>query len=377
MSPIKLHITSKSLNEEEWNALVNDDLPFLLLSFNRAFEVSHKSNMTHLFYISNNPEQQLVGYAQALYLNWQNIHSYQQRNKLSRGIISVLMKLTRIKIVAMGNGFLTNIQNVSIKTLNDNIAFLTSLIQTIGNQLNVNNFIFPDHYFNALNISKPEDSNPNFIRVEVEEDMVLYIKQQWKCFDDYSQSLKKKYKTRQRGVMKKSRDVLIKKLTLNDIKLHQNRIQQLFLNVQRKASFGAVSFNTNTFQLLTSLSIPYCNVYGYFLNDILIGFSSEIYDQSKLYSYFIGLDYQYNVSHRLYERILLENINHGIDLGKKEIVFGRTAAEFKSNVGAVPLKSFIYIYVKNPLLRFILNPILSRIKPKKWVQRSPFKQEQT
>ena len=56
----------------------------------------------------------------------------------------------------------------------------------------------------------------------------------------------------------------------------------------------------------------------------------------------------------------------------RKIIFGRTAGEFKSNVGAVPKKSFIYIYIKNPILRLILRPILSVVKPKKWIQRNPF-----
>ena len=105
----------------------------------------------------------------------------------------------------------------------------------------------------------------------------------------------------------------------------------------------------------------------------MIAFSSEIKDDYTLYSYFIGLDYRYNKSHRLYERILNETIKSAINNNKNKLVLGRTAAEFKSNVGAQPIHSEIFIYIKNPILRHLLKPVLERIQPNSWVQRNPLK----
>ena len=60
---------------------------------------------------------------------------------------------------------------------------------------------------------------------------------------------------------------------------------------------------------------------------------------------------------------------------KNNVIFGRTANEFKSNFGAVPKKSFIYIYADNFLFKLVFNSILKNLKPKKWIQRFPFKSE--
>ena len=57
----------------------------------------------------------------------------------------------------------------------------------------------------------------------------------------------------------------------------------------------------------------------------------------------------------------------------EKVVFGRTANEFKSNFGANPIKSYVYIKVRNRFLSIILNPILKRLTIKKWIKRSPFK----
>ena len=47
--------------------------------------------------------------------------------------------------------------------------------------------------------------------------------------------------------------------------------------------------------------------------------------------------------------------------------------EFKSNFGAIPKKSHIYLKINNKLMSFFLAPFLKKLKPKSWIQRFPFK----
>lgn len=368
----KLYTKSESIDAKQWNTIVNEN-PFLWLSFKQAFEQSHQENVTHLFYLLDNKTNRLAGYAQEFGLYGNKIITYQKRNKLGRGIISFIMNLLKIRVVGLGNGLITNIQNVSAKMLSSKEEVIVSLIEKISQERNINKFIIPDHFFSTLKIENPISVIPNMIKVEVEEDMVLPINPMWKTISDYTQSLKKKYRVRQKVVMKKSQEIDIRLLSKSDLKTYKTTIQGLFFNVQGRSSFGAITFNTNTFQQLIELDFPKCKVYGYFLKEKMIGFSSEIEDKNTLYSYFIGLDYEFSKAYSLYERILIESIKHGIALQKKAIVFGRTAAEFKSNVGAEPKRSYIYIYIKNPVIRYLLKPILQNIKPKRWVQRHPFK----
>lgn len=369
---IQLHTCSATLDQDQWKKIVGDNTPFLSLPFKQTFEHHHPQTITHLFYTLDNDDNQLAGYAQEFHLYGNRIYTYQKRNHLVRGLVSFALSVLKIKVVGFGNGLITNVQNIRSKKPLENHSLVRSLIETVSRKRGISKFIIPDHFFSALGLSQPNKIIPHLIKVEVEEDMVLPINPQWKKFDDYSRSLRKKYKTRQKRVMKKSQPINVRVLSKRDLKHYKDSIQQLFLNVQANSSFGAIQFNTAIFQTLIEQSQPKCTVYGYFLDDKMIGFSSELEDATTLYSYFIGLDYQYNHSYRLYERVLLESIKHGISSSKQQIVFGRTAAEFKSNVGAEPRRSFIYIYIKNPLLRFVLKPLLLRIKPKKWVQRRPF-----
>ena len=84
-------------------------------------------------------------------------------------------------------------------------------------------------------------------------------------------------------------------------------------------------------------------------------------------------DYHINKSIPIYGRILLENINTAIKLRKNRLILGRTANEYKSNFGAVPIRSFVYLKVRNKFMRALFRPIYSRLSINEWIQRNPFK----
>jgi len=370
---VQLHISSDSLAKKEWEKLCPNENSFLSLSFKKAFEKYHQDNIKHLYYIINEGDNKGIGYAQQFNVKGNSIHNYQKKNNISNSIVGLILRLLNLKVVALGNGLLTNISNLSANNLTDKKNLFRSIIKRIQTDLNVGKFIIPDHFFKELSIDKPTEMFPELIRVNVDEDMQMNILSEWKTFDDYTQALKKKYRSRLKSVLKKSEDIEIKPLTKEYLKKHADRIQELFVNVHQKSAFGIAPFNTFIYSDLIELEHPKCMVFGYFLEHKMIAFSSELRDQTTLYSYFIGLDYQYNRSHRIYERILNQTIKGAIENQKSKIVFGRTAAEFKSNVGAKPIASKIYIHLENPILRALLRPVLSTIKPGKWTQRNPFK----
>ena len=117
----------------------------------------------------------------------------------------------------------------------------------------------------------------------------------------------------------------------------------------------------------------FVKVNGYYQDKYLVGFSSEIQSNDCLYSYFVGFDTDLNKSVPIYGRILLENIINAINFKKKKLLLGRTANEFKSNFGAEPKKSSVYVHVKNKFLRYIISIVVKRLRLNSWVKRSPFK----
>ena len=291
-----------------------------------------------------------------------------------RSLINLILKLLNLKVVALGNGLLTNISNFSSVKLSNNIDFFNSLLLLIQKNLSADKFIIPDHFFKELKVEKPNEVFPELIKVVVDQDMHLKISKDWNTFEDYTKALKKKYRSRLKSVMKKSENIEIKVLTQTELVKHAEKMQELFDNVHQKSAFGISPFNTSIYTDLIDSDNPKCQVFAYFLADEMIAFSSELKDDNNLYSYFIGLDYRYNKSHRLYERILNETIKSAISNKKSNLILGRTAAEFKSNVGAQPIRSEIFVYLKSPILRRLLRPILENIQPGNWIQRNPFKE---
>tara|TARA_B100000902_G_scaffold227909_1_gene216340 strand:- start:82 stop:573 length:492 start_codon:yes stop_codon:yes gene_type:complete len=160
-------------------------------------------------------------------------------------------------------------------------------------------------------------------------------------------------------------------MNANDLVFYSDKIKELFYQVINESKFSGPLFNTDSFLLLIEKDT--FKVYGYFINNDLIAFSSEIHQDKILYSYYVGFDKLLNKTFSIYPRILLESINNAIVLKMDKVVFGRTANEFKSNFGAKPITSYIYIKGKNRYLHIMLNLIFKRLAVKSWVRRSPFK----
>ncbi len=370
---LQLHIGSKTLDKNKWESMCSKR-SFLSLPFKLAFEQHHKSNIKHLYYVADDKENKAIGYAQEFNIRSNRIRDYQKKNKVKGNLIKLVLNLLNLKVVALGNGLLTNISNFSAVKLSNNIDFFNSLLLRIQKDLSADKFIIPDHFFKELKVENPNEVFPELIKVVVDQDMHLKISKEWNTFEDYTNALKKKYRSRLKSVMKKSKCVEIKALTQPELVKHTEKMQELFDNVHQKSAFGISPLNTSIYTDLIDSDNPKCQVFAYFLADEMIAFSSELKDDDNLYSYFIGLDYRYNKSHRLYERILNETIKSAISNKKSKLILGRTAAEFKSNVGAQPIYSEIFVYLKSPILRRLLRPILENIQPGNWVQRNPFKE---
>ena len=114
---------------------------------------------------------------------------------------------------------------------------------------------------------------------------------------------------------------------------------------------------------------------GYYLDGKLIGFSTATAFENVLDGNFIGLDYEFNQSHAVYQRILYDFVQHAFNIGAKVIKIGRTAEEIKSGVGATPTEMKFYAKHRNKVTNAILRPLVQNLKPSDFELRKPFKAE--
>ena len=334
--------------KEEWDEINVSD--FLHSSFLEIFYVNHP-RIKHLFVI----DKHVRLYAHIFELNF-----YKTTNYINSKLLGFFLKFLKFDVLYLTNSFLTNIPAFLSNSQIDLKEFLSVL------QDNYSLLIIPDFVFKNISAEKNE-----FSKIEVEEEMVLEISDKWNGIDNYISDLRKKYRNKVKKIISLSSELEVKSLNSDDLVFYADNIQDLFTQVINESRFSGPLFNTDSFSLLVKKDI--FKVYGYFINNNIIGFSSEIHQDKTLYSYYTGFDKSLNKTFPIYGRILLETINNAIKLKMNKVVFGRTANEFKSNFGAVPIKSYIYVKVNNKYLNILLKPIFKRLTIKNWIKRNPFK----
>ena len=221
------------------------------------------------------------------------------RNK----VFSFFIRFIKFDVIYLTNTFITNIP-AFISNKNINLDKLLSAIQHHYNLL-----VVPDFLLNNMTVS-----NNDFFKIEVEEDMVLEIRDKWVDIDSYIYDLRKKYRNKIKKFTINSNKIEIRTMNENDIKLYSEKIQDLFFQVINESNFTGPLFNTDSFSLLIKKDI--FKLYGYFVDNNLIAFSSEIHQDKILYSYYVGFEKSLNKVFSIYPRILIETINNAITLKK-------------------------------------------------------------
>ena len=362
----------KNLPLTEWEELLNEDDFFLSPLCLKIIEEEHQEEISPIYIIIKNRKKVIgIVYAHIFTLNGSKLRDYMEDRSSKFNFFNYLKSATaqllNMDICFLGNTFLTNEASVRIsKEYINNKNILKEVLNIISSKTKASFIIIPESYKKGIS------QNGNYLEISVEPDMHLQIKNSWLEFNDYLLSIKSKYKKRYRKIIKKSQNIIKKELNLDNLKNESDSMKELFYNVFNKSKFNAAKFNTNVFYDLKSKKNN-VSIYGYYLNDELIGFASDIKVNKVLYAHFIGLNYAINQTHEVYNLMLYEQVDYAIKNKLELIKFGRTAAEFKSNIGAIPKNDKIYLYHKNKVFLKILNPILSLVKPRNWTQRNPFK----
>lgn len=213
----------------------------------------------------------------------------------------------------------------------------------------------------------------NYRDFKIEPNMVIKLQEDWNSFDDYLSAMLSKYRNRAKSAYKKSKNLIEKDLDKNKIRELTPRIRALFEAVHNKASFKMGLLDVAAFARLKENLQEQFVLKGYFLDDKLVGFSSIFIHNHTLDANYVGLDYDYNKSHAIYQRILYDLVKTAFDHNVKRINLGRTAGEIKSNLGATAVDMKCYIRHRNSLSNKIIKPFVKQITTPEFTERNPFK----
>jgi hypothetical protein len=362
---------------ESWNTVIGDHNIMLSKEYFQVLEASRPRNMECYFvgYFQNNL---LIGGILFQYLNFQ-YHSAFQKDQVWCSIRNFMARQLNKDVMILGNNMLTG-QNgfyfdASKITLQQFIPVLDEAVLKIQKEIRKTDLIiYKDYQSNFVNYFQ-EKAHEKFFRFSVQPTMILKIRDSWSVFNDYVNDFSTKYRTRAKTARKKLNGVEKFELDLDAIKNRQPEISLLYQNVAENAPFNTFFLTDNHFEEMKKNLKENFKVFGYFSNQKLIGFYTLILNNTDVDTYFLGYDKDLQKEKQLYLNMLLDMVDFSIIHQFRRIIFGRTALEIKSTIGAEPVEIFGLIKHKNPVANHFIEQIFSSLNPKKeWIQRKPFKE---
>ncbi len=206
----------------------------------------------------------------------------------------------------------------------------------------------------------------------IDPNMILDLDPTWKNWNDYLDAMSSKYRVRANAAMKKLEGVTFRYLEATDIERHSERLESLYMNVQKKAPVRIVRAGINYFISLKKKLGDQFVVRVFEQDQKIIAFTTGFRHGENYDAHFIGIDYDYNRSRALYLNILYDFIREAIASRSRRLIYGRTALEIKSTVGARPHGLTAFLKVTHPVMHKLIGPFVPDAE-KEWVMRSPFR----
>ena len=285
-----------------------------------------------------------------------------------------------LKLLTCGNTFVSGEHGVFIKENQDKKAIIKELAESINHFVNsdkklkkqIDAFLIKDFANESLFITN-ELKDFSYHPFSVEPNMQLVLHTDWQNFDDYLASMKTKFRVKAKKAFKQSAHIRIEEITLINIEEQLPKMTTLYEKVASNAGFNLGSFNLETYKDLKEKFGENYILKSYWLEDKIVGFISGIVNKDSLDAHFVGIDYQLNREHAIYQRMLYDYIEIAINRKLKTLNFGRTASEIKSSVGAIPQDLTMYLRHQKTIKNKILKLFLQRVQPTPFQQKFPFK----
>lgn len=334
------------------------------------------------FFIGIFEENNLIGVALAQYININELESLGERDSCFKTKIrNSILKNFASHVIFMGNNMITG-QNsytfdkeIDLKTVSKVMMDCAQSIITYfkKKKITIHLVSFKDFYAECASGLK-QNYFKNLYEFSTQPNMIFNLNKNWSTKEDYVLALTKKYRDQYKRARKKSNEIYYKELSLHEVIRLENKIYDLYHYVAINAPFNTFFLAKNHFSTFKSHCGSRFRVFGYFLNDELVGFHSLLLNGKVLETYFLGYDEIHQKNNMLYLNMLYNMTEFGIENNFEKIIFGRTALEIKSAIGAEPIFMSGFLFHTNTIINRYINYIFSKLEPEvQWNQRHPFK----
>lgn len=365
---------------DNWDRVAYNNV-FLQTHYLKVLEDSAPTNM-ECFYIGVYEGSELIGVALAQYLNLNKLESFGERDRcLKTSIRNFVFKNFASHVLFLGNNMITGqngytfVKEIDHKDIGKLLITCANAITEYFKKQKITIHIvsFKDFYQDCANELKRYGFSDTY-EFNTQPNMIFNLRDGWKTNEDYVNAFSKKYRDQYKRAHKKAEGIEARELTTEEILSNENRIYELYYYVAKNAPFNTFFLAKDHFTTFKKQCGDSFKLTGYFLNEKLVGFHTLLLNGEVLETYFLGYDDQVQKEKMLYLNMLYNMTKFGIENHFKKIIFGRTALEIKSSIGAEPVMMSGFIYHTNKWVNKFMDKIFPKLEPTLvWQQRHPFK----
>lgn len=381
---ICLYDSINQINQEDWNSCNVSQNIYLGIPYLSAIEQTMANDMEFRYIQFYSEQDKAIGAAVIQVITVED--SFENHEdvfcKVKATVKQKLLNTINAKVLVCGNlfscgdnGFVFTEEIESkkaIELLNDAFKYIKENESEKDNQ--VSYYLMKEFWPEQAESVKKYFEKRNYRELAIDPNMILPIHPDWNDFDDYLASMTTKFRTKAKGAMKKSAEVVLEDFAAEDILKNEHRINTLFTNVVSQSEVNLCELNANAFRQLKEHLGANFRFRVYKLNSEIIGFSaSTLLNNKGLEANYVGIDYDYNKEYALYQRMLYDMIDFSIKEQVQTVYFGRTAEELKSTLGAQPTQMKLFVRHRSTLSNQLLKPVVAAVKPKEFELRYPFK----
>jgi len=373
-----------------WDNLLPEEHLFLSRDYLKSLEASTGDEVQYRYLvIFQHKVPAGIGFFQLIHFRGSNVENDGAKappsllayaGRLFRRIVVATVNRISLNLLVGGNTFVTGEYGFyfvpSLKKHENLSLIIKNGIEKIIEEspIGISGILLKD-YYEEHKVQLRGLKQDGFLEFRVNPNMLLHLKPSWKTFEDYLGDMASKYRTRMRKAMKRAESLTIRELTAEELQAKLPEVSSLYDEVVDDAAFKLAKLNVECIVRLKKELGDRFGVVGFFSNEQMVSFISWYQHEDDLVAGYLGMRRSLNHKHDLYLNVLLQLAKKGITRGLKRVVYGRTAMEIKSSVGAVPQAMYLYVKHRTPVINFIIRQVIRYLsKEEKWVMRSPFKE---
>lgn len=367
---IEIYSSISEIEEKRWSQFVTKRF-FMSYGYLQTMEKAAPSlNYRYALLVDESHTILAAAYFQIIPFRGQNLYNYiPTSNALIARLLKAGLSWIDTNLLVLGNVIFTCENGLKIRESEvlseDTLLNIIDRVQksipsnVLGTMISENLFGKKDNFFCHHGFHS--------FRVEDRMEMLLH----YSSIDDYKSNLQSKYRVRFNKIEKLNLGTEIVDIHSDNFEQYREEIDELFHQVIDNSKFKLTKLTSDYF-LEFIKGVDRFHMKGFVYHGKMVAFVTYYELDTILEVHYVGLDYQHNVSHKVYNYLLYQMLDIAIAHGKRAICYGRTAQELKSTLGALPISVTSSLRVNNRLLNIFTPYFLGKLIPSDWTIRSPF-----